>query len=271
MCENSYWDKGVLTAEMQTKIDNCSEMEELFSYWKKAQAKDLDYKKAVIYPKKKDSKKICNFISSESFTPDGIICKEKWERADKKVLYILEEANGNAFSKGIIDYTEAPPKQSRRIDVDENGKEEFWFQQVVEGTKGGGKIYSKLNKIQQKITGEKENLKSAAYMNLNKRGGFQNLKPKGICDNYNQYIDRYHDFIIKEIEIIKPDYIVGFKMPDKLIKELQTKGFDRIANYEYHPSSRKRNKDFYGSVKVNGDEEFERLLKDIDENETTVM
>lgn len=263
MCENSYWDKGVLNAEVKSEINNCSEIEELFSYWKKAQAKDSDYKKAVIYSKKKDSEKICNFISSESFTPDGIICKEKWERADKKVLYIMEEANGNAFSKGKIDYTKAPPKQSIRIDVDENGKEEFWFQQVVYGAKDRRKIYPKLNKIQQKITGKKENLISAAYMNLNKRGGFQNLIPKGICDNYNQYIDKYHDFIMKEIEMMKPDYIVGFKMPDKLIKELQTKGFDRIANYEYHPSSRKSNKDFYGSVKVNGDEEFERLLKDM--------
>lgn len=48
-------------------------------------------------------------------------------------------------------------------------------------------------------------------MNLNKRGGFKDLRPSGIRDNFNDYVNRYLDFILKEIEIINPDYIVGLR------------------------------------------------------------
>lgn len=267
MCKNNYWECGVLNEKVKEKIHKCEKIEELFDYWREIQAGDSEYKEATI-DLRKTSEKIYKYISIDSFTPDGIICKEKWDEAEKKVLYIMEEANGYAFSMKRpekVDYNLNPPKEPIKIDF-ENGKEEFWFQEVVNGNKSRRKIYPKLNRIQEKITGKENNLSSAAYINLNKRGGFKDLRPSGIWVNFNNYIKRYLDFILKEIEIIKPDYIVGFKMQhidELLITELRKRGFNRIVNYIYHPSARMSNEKFYGNVEVKYDEHLEELLKQL--------
>lgn len=270
MVENKYWDEnGILKDEIKAKVEKCHTIGELFVLWRDAQSEDIKYKDKEsksnrIYARKKNSPKICDFIAAESFTPDGFICKEEWDKADKKVLYIMEEANGNSFN-GEINYNmpkisenpsrKYPPETPIKIDF-EDGKEKFWFKGVVEGRmkgeKDGRQIYVKINKIQEKITGIENNLKGAAYMNLNKRGGFHKLSgaPVNVWKNYENYISRYLDFIIREIKIINPDYIVGFKVPDIIINKLKEEGFSQIVNYKYHPSARKGDKEFWGSVLI---------------------
>ena len=88
MCKNNYWECGVLNEKVKEKIHKCEKIEELFDFWREIQAGDSEYKEATI-DLRKTSEKIYKYISIDSFTPDGIICKEKWDEEEKKVLYIM--------------------------------------------------------------------------------------------------------------------------------------------------------------------------------------
>lgn len=181
MCENSYWNQGVLRAEVQTEINNCSEIEELFSYWKKAQESEPNYDNRI------------TGIDISSFTEDGIVDKCKWVniKNGKKVLYILREANG---SRSTVD---------GKVD-----KGDFWFKKCIEDNVcQDNRIFKRIVQMQRIIEVKGDNsevLKQTAYMNINKRGGLSSVNWKVL----NNYAKTYRDFIKKEIELIDPDIIV---------------------------------------------------------------
>ena len=164
------------------------ELDNLFGEWKEEQKKEDGY----------DWKK--RGIAIDSFTKDGIVCEDVWNKLDKRkrVLYILREANGNTTEMG---------ETGKRVDGDN-----FWFKDcVTKDKKITDSIFHRIKEMQMLIQGYNseaksgvEVLKEVAYMNLNKRGGGSVVDWKV----FNAYIERYKEYIKREIAIIKPDIII---------------------------------------------------------------
>ena len=176
---------------MSEKTELQKKFEELFNKWRGQQENEpgYDYKR--------------NGIAKGSFTIDGIVHEECWnglaKKRKNKVLYILREANGNASEMG---------PEGKEVDDGD-----FWFQKCVTGkeTKVTDNIFQRIKEMQiiiQKYGSEakpdKEILSEVAYMNLNKRGGGASVDWK----IFNDYIEKYKEYIKEEIAIIKPDIIV---------------------------------------------------------------
>ena len=177
---------------MSEKTELQKEFEKLFNEWRGQQENEpgYEYKRTG--------------IAKDSFTIDGIVDEECWnglaKKKKNKVLYILREANGNASEMG---------PEGKIVDGGE-----FWFQECVIGrkTKVTDNIFQRIKEIQKIIQGytgvdvdsTKEILREVAYMNLNKRGGGASVDWK----IFNAYIEKYKEYIKKEIAIIKPDIIV---------------------------------------------------------------
>lgn len=174
---------------MSEKTELEKKFEELYNDWRSEQEKESSYDY------------IRTGIAKDSFTKDGIVDENVWNGLPegKKVLYILREANGNATEMG---------EEGKRVDGDE-----FWFQECVTGkeTKVTDNIFQRIKEMQRIIRGDalkakddKEILSEVAYMNLNKRGGGASVDWK----IFNDYIEKYKEYIKEEIAIINPDIIV---------------------------------------------------------------
>lgn len=144
------------------------EIENLFKKW---------YKKQLKNENKAES----------SFIYDGSLSDEDLDQHE--ILFVCREAND---------------KENKKL------KSEFWFKNVVDGLETNGKKYYNcvnliINYINNNINldGNIE-LKKCAYLNINKKGG------NSACDfkNLNEYAKIYKEYIIKEIQIINPKYIV---------------------------------------------------------------
>lgn len=173
---------------MKDKINNCTTLEELFELWKEAQVEESDESyNSYRYGK----------VDKTSFLPDGIIDEAAFSKVDKKVLFIAKEANWGG----------------NNIDNEVNEKEDpFWLQGVVKKgwkktnfSKGIAMLYNAYISNNFAETDEKhEPLINIAFMNLNKRGGY-NYASFGTLYGYTS---KYSEFIAKQIEIINPDIII---------------------------------------------------------------
>ena len=197
-------------------LDNIETLEKLFEIWKEAHKKDGNFENN--FPRNPDNKNepCCNF--KDSFTYDGFLSEK--EEAD--ILFIAREPN--VSEKGEINEAVT--------------NEYFWMRDVVEKKaanigrigRNGTVYYNYLNKIAAKFD---TNIKSCAYMNINKRGGY------GKCtfDRLNTYFVDYKDFILKEIELINPKRIVllgygKYEYVNELRRRLKAKEIYQV----YHPS-----------------------------------
>ena len=173
---------------MKTKIENCNTLDELFELWKMAQAEETDESyNAYKYGK----------VDKTSFLPDGIIDEESFSKVDKKVLFIAKEANWGGNNK----------------DTEVNEKDDpFWLQSVVNDvwdktnfSNGIAMLYNAfITGNYDKINYEHSLLRNIAFMNLNKRGGYNYSS----YDTLYGYTKKYSEFIAREIEIINPDTII---------------------------------------------------------------
>ncbi len=253
------WDENwCLTEEAKNKIAEIGQITELFEFWQEAQKMDEKYDEATVCTKGKKTL-ISKYISKESFTLDGIIDEDGWGNAKYKVLYILPEANGK------LNYGKEYKGKPVKVDV-ENGSNTFWMKNQVRKTEldkciGRG-IGRRIEKIQKKIyeilgvakvkETRRECLYEIAYMNINKRGGFNKLAnaPKGIKNNFIDYARRYAQFIKREIEIINPQYIVYCGFVTQLGEDILN--IFKLEKVKYisvpHPSARKSDKVFFEEV-----------------------
>lgn len=166
------------------KINN---MNELFKIWREVQCNEDE--ESLKLTKHNNSK-----ITKEHFCIDGIIDEDVYKKQGKKILFISNEAN-------IVEYD--APKEINRIEdfkrYYESGQDEW-----------KGKMRERICALYKVISGiEKDSIPdnkvaiNFAFMNINKRGG------SGKIDShvYN-YCKAYKEFIVREIELISPDYIV---------------------------------------------------------------
>lgn len=193
-------------SEIIEEVNACSNLAELFELWKDAHNSEEDYE--VNYNNAVSS---CDKIEKDSFVKDGYINEEKYKACNKKVLFILKEANISEH-RGL-----EPPCEREQIN---------WYENVICGKSKDDKdnkpkqieklgrmaYYLQKGKSAEALRVDKatwgEALRSAAFMNLNKRGGGKKIdgKYKKIFNEYTTV--KYKPFILKQIEILNPDIIV---------------------------------------------------------------
>ena len=202
------------TIKSKTLDEKCRSLPELFVTWKKAH-EEGNYRKT--FPKNPFDGAEPSDDFKRSFTWDGCLEKGKTEA---EVLFIGRESNVSDKSGKIIGCGE------------EN--DEFWMQKVYYNEVSGRNtsVYKNyLKKIASKLGVE---LKDCAYVNINKRGGYNKCSPERL----EEYIEQYGHFIKREIEIINPKIIVflgygRYRYVEKLMSFID----ENIKCYMvYHPS-----------------------------------
>lgn len=156
----------------------------------------------------------------EFFCIDGFIDEDTYKEQEKRVLFIAKESN---VSKGT-------------------DKDFFWLQSVA-NRKSDSKILSRRISIMANayfdynfscVIKSLDNLQKIAYMNINKSGGSSRTNTTKLWE----YANYHKDYILKEIEIIKPELIVCCsKLVYEIISDiLGTKINDHKVIEVYHPS-----------------------------------
>lgn len=216
------------TVQLLNNVDEVKQnesLEELFNHWKHAHKYDSEYEINSI-PK----------IEKDSFVEDGPVDKEFYERSRIKVLFILKEANV-VFDKKVG----VNGKYTDLRSVVE------WINGVIDmsGQHELLKTIDGMIKIVHKVVLDESNtsLKQIAYMNINKRGGAGKATDLRIL---KAYVSRYSDYIRKEIEILKPRFVIccgkgTIEMISEIVlKNRQNTDFFKYGNAFYikarHPS-----------------------------------
>lgn len=213
-----------------------------FKKWEKKQHEEVDKfekNEGDSYLKHYNNKKsnLRKLDTKKSFTRDGIVDEKAW-KSGKRILFILKEAN--------LGYQLAKAKEDKSLIGDGGG---FWFQNhVIENEKKKidwrRGIFRRLKKIGIKhAKNDNFSLRTAAYMNINKRGGLSYARE----DIINSYYDEYKDNILEEIRIIEPKIIAiccGEQDYAKKLKEAIEKEWGENIKVElYHHPAMRRIKD----------------------------
>ena len=170
------------------------ELKNLFNLWKE---KDIH------------SGKIFNF--------DGIVCKDEWDKQDKKILFLLKEAYHD--DKKFMSENQSN-EYNLTYDLCENGPWNNIWNRVAEWTYGilntsidDIAAYKKLSKEEAKSY-----VKKISVMNIKKSGGESKSKDESL----RLYAENDAAEIVKEIELINPNIIIcGYTM-GYLILSLET-------------------------------------------------
>ena len=217
--------KGCLFMDSyKNMIDKCTDLESLFSIWKKAHLEEKYFEHT--FPKDPEGKippkEFCKNWNSDGFLSDN--------RGNIDVLFILKESN----DQGAIDNN----------DFFDRG---FWIKDNINNFSKAicRRTYCiATKKINNELT--KENwIEHTAIMNLNKRGGYSSCNKPFQLNQLANYTETYKDFILKEIKIINPRAIVfmcGVDFSKRIISILD------VSQYEVycapHPAYRVSDDDY---------------------------
>lgn len=185
----------------EKRVQNAETLEALFDLWKQAHACEENYEKTTVTETAVLKGKKFGGIDQNAFISDGYIGKTSYENAKTKILFILKEANVQAY-RG----EDAIKNPSGDTQVN-------FYMKYIEGTDKPNrpKQQEKLGRIANYILTNSDSkadddirqaMKQCAFMNVNKRGG-------GNADKkVNAYIKQYKAFVKREIEILNPDICV---------------------------------------------------------------
>lgn len=211
-------------------IDACSSLDDLFSLWKKAHEAEPD----LVY------KSYGGDVNKLSFTRDGIIDPAFFgkDKCVPKILLICKE--GHEFDD---------PEGSRYCpEKNLSDGKNFWVADGLSGKVRGREVSAFLNclaaycnayikknfEFDRGIHLDRSVLKKAAFMNINKRGGF------GSCDDkvLKGYAERYAPFIAKEIALIDPEVIIccGVGLKELVVNTIGVPERCHAVIQAYHPS-----------------------------------
>ncbi|MCQ2459591.1 MAG: hypothetical protein MJ081_04370 [Ruminococcus sp.] len=194
--------------DLKSELYKQQTLNDLFNLWRKAHNEEIDNDdKTYIDYKTYHKGEVYLPIEKNTIIADGYISEEDYCNSKIKVLFVLREANivmhrkdeiqkpNERTQKGfyfnyINDLKSNRPKQQEKM-----ARMSFYLQhpELLEENRRTP------NAEELKIA-----LKSSGYMNINKRGG-GNFVDWKIFDNY---YNKYKEFIEKQINIMNPDYIV---------------------------------------------------------------
>lgn len=202
---------------LSSLIAACNNVEELLGLWRLAHRCE------------EDTGYISGTVPQEAFLPDGIINELRYQKSGRKILYIAKEAYWYE------------PEDDKAASEANAANEMFWHREVTYGTVPET-IFSKrlammtnaiVDNDYTNINKEHKALMGVAVINLNKRGGFVYCEGNTL----EGYVQRYWEFIQKEIELIGPDLIIccGAEVRELLAKYVQIADTVQIAVVK-HPS-----------------------------------
>ena len=177
------------------------ELDELFKKWCQKHEKEENFEKttpkALIYANDPTANK-------SAFIEDGIISPEYYQG---KILFLLKESN------------ERKTCDARQPIGYKNQIEDWFLRANIEQNKLCPlmkKMAHISNAINDPSCTDIEALKQVAYMNINKRGGGSYTSTKIL----EKYADEYRDQIMKEIEILNPNYVLCCGITDKSVFDI---------------------------------------------------
>lgn len=198
-------------------IAACNNLDELLNLWR------------LVHRCEDDTSYISGSVPQEAFLPDGIINELSYQQSGRKILYIAKEANWYE------------PDNNKEANEASAANEIFWHREVAYGRASETGFSKRLammtnaivNNDYTNINKEHKALRSVAVINLNKRGGFVSCEGNTL----EGYVQRYWEFIQREIELIAPDLIIccGAEVRDLLNKYVPIADNVQIAAVK-HPS-----------------------------------
>lgn len=181
------------------------QLEQLFAAWERAQQKESD----VSWERTRGRKN----ITKCHFRRDGIIDEAVFSKEKRKVLFLSNEANDDAYSakcnakpSNIEDYRK----------YHETGQDD-WRGKMRERTSALYKVIAGIGIDEMR---DSDAALCYAVMDINKRGGGADVRD---ASHIEAYCNCYRKFIRKEIETINPDVVVW----------LGTKTYDRNLHVRY--------------------------------------
>lgn len=177
-------------------VRRCQDMEQLFELWRKAHLDGHGIKGKG------------KWMSKDSFIPDGMI----YEGANHcKVLFVGKETDvygaGKAVNNGNGTYTANPDYFALR----DKAKKSFY---------DADNFTRRLAILKSVIDGiplaevDTVDFHDAAYIDINKRGGF--TQPNTMA--FDDYLRHYTAFVVQQIKLLKPEYIVCLGCYDKMLR-----------------------------------------------------
>ena len=197
----------------ENNIENAKKaktLDELFEIWEKAHFQESENDWDITNGDNPN-------IPKDHFIRDGIIDDSVFQNEKLKVLFISNEAN-------INDYIDDNDDKDRRTNFCKyyNCKQDHWRGKMCE------RICAVFNEIiQQPSIDYYKSAKRFAFMNINKRGGGNNI---GNGSHIQEYCKLYKDFIKKEIELIAPDLIIWLGIKTYNMNLLQIIGAEYKGN-----------------------------------------
>ncbi|MBQ5956545.1 MAG: hypothetical protein IJL46_03120 [Clostridia bacterium] len=178
--------------EIRKDLDNVNDLPMLFKLWKeahKSETKESFEKTAPFDIKQYDNQDNINRFK-ENFIYDGVTSKNGNADHDQKteVLFILKESNSSEDIKNCFLSSS-------------DTKDNFWFNETP-NDKTRKKYMGVFNDYLGLLPSSCDT-RTFGYMNINKRGGL------GSNDKacFKEYLKTYLPFILKQIEIMDPNYI----------------------------------------------------------------
>lgn len=204
-------------------VKQCDCMDALLDLWQKAHRKE---------PVEKYSQYGCLNVNKASFSKDGFLNPDYCNINGCEILFIGKEGHEFTDEKDGSDNNFCDGKN-------------FWLQNGLIGEHNkSGRFLNCLtvycNAFQSypcsysdEMKNHREILNNAAFININKRGGFKDCNVKVL----KGYVEQYEIFISKQIELIAPKKIVclGAHVYD-LVDPLLPKDAEIFT--AYHPSAR---------------------------------
>lgn len=206
--------------ELVEKARVAKSIDELFEIWKDAHI--VDDKDTV---NKNDE---CE-VALNSFYEDGIVNEEKFNNSKIKMLFITnevsikykekdKETNEYVFRDNLDNQNNrnlslfSQDKSGKMLVGDNAGNTCYSFEEFAKGEDDdtwSSKMRIKFGEMYRiaadaSINSNREAVNYISFINLNKRGGFGFINRKV----FSNYIERYQEFIKREIELINPDIII---------------------------------------------------------------
>ena len=190
---------------------------------------------------------------AKSFVRDGIINEALYDQQKTKVLFLCKEPNQTSAQEAI--------ESSRIWDFREWWRNELWGGFSICLSTWAKGIISGFVPFDEISDSERLNaLHSVSFMNIKKTGGLGNA----VWLELYEYVNQHKDFIVEEIDIIKPSFIIAsIKCLD--FKTLLFDNSERVSTGHgidivlwrgipiidfYHPSSRAAHCMSYALLKV---------------------
>jgi len=187
---------------------------------------------------------------SDHFVEDGIICPEKWDSVNTKVLLVLKETNDYKYNIAKL----------IKDSVFKNPKSKLWrsptFHNIGRWVYGLINSSDSVSEYKDAHKNRKSSLLLCAFINVKKTSGGRRAT-KSVEENAREY----SLFLRKQIDIISPDIIVfggTYKIMKKYVLPELEKVHLRIHKYNEiicinanHPAYIRKRKYTYDQVVVN--------------------